>query len=194
VTEIGLLRHFPTDWNREARLQGRTDRPIDTEAAEALAGLALPAPWDEADILASPLSRAFVTATTLADTRPVATDARLVEQSWGRWEGARAADLMATPSSGFVPTHRLPETMCPPGGESALDVWDRVHPMLMELGQAGGRVLVVGHKAVMRLLLRRADPTTPDPEIKRARIYPLQCDPSGRLSNPAAPVRLAPRL
>ncbi|MEM9736902.1 MAG: histidine phosphatase family protein, partial [Pseudomonadota bacterium] len=32
MTRVALLRHYPTDWNGEARLQGQTDRPL-TEAA-----------------------------------------------------------------------------------------------------------------------------------------------------------------
>ncbi|MEM9145049.1 MAG: histidine phosphatase family protein [Pseudomonadota bacterium] len=193
MTELGLLRHFPTDWNREARLQGHTDRPLDPSARAELVRLALPPPWDGARILASPLSRACDTANALADGRPVATDARLVEQSWGAWEGAEATALLADPSTGFVPTHTLPETQRAPGGESGAEVWARLAPLLVELGQLGGRILIVGHKAVMRLMLRRADPSVSDPEIKRARLYPLLCAADGRLSAPGPAVRLIAR-
>lgn len=190
MTTLGLIRHFPTDWNREARLQGRTDRPLDAAARAALTRLALPPDWRGASILASPLSRARATAEALAAGAPVALDARLVEQSWGLWEGQCAADLIARGEAGFVPTHRLPEDQRPPGGESAREVWTRLAPLLVELGASRRRVLVVGHKAVMRLMLRRADPAVTDPEIKRSRIYPVHCGPDGRLSEPAPPVRL----
>lgn len=193
MTELGLLRHYPTDWNREARLQGHTDRPLSDEARGRLRGLRLPAPWDRARIVASTLGRAVETASLLAGAHAVETDPRLVEQSWGRWEGQRAADLIARGEPGFVPTHLLPPDRRPPGGESAEDVWHRLHPLLSELGQTGGRVLLVGHKAVMRLMLRRADPANPEPEIKRGRIYPIQCGPGGDLSEPGPPVRLVER-
>ncbi|MEM1346062.1 MAG: histidine phosphatase family protein, partial [Pseudomonadota bacterium] len=49
---LALLRHFPTDWNAEARLQGRTDRPLSAEGRALLQTLALPEPWDRAALIA----------------------------------------------------------------------------------------------------------------------------------------------
>jgi hypothetical protein len=46
MTRIALLRHFPTDWNAEGRLQGRTDIPLSAASREGLSALALPPPWD----------------------------------------------------------------------------------------------------------------------------------------------------
>ncbi len=192
TARIALLRHFPTDWNLERRLQGRADRPLTAEARARLAGLRLPRPWDRAEIVASTLARARDTAETLAEGRPVRLDARLVEQDWGLWEGRLAEELLAEPGSGFVPTHLMPPDLRPPGGESAEDVRARLRPALAEIGAGGGRVLLVLHKAVMRALLAEAMGGRPAEgiEIKRARLYPLLCDGEGRLSAPGAPMRL----
>ena len=37
MIRLALLRHGHTPWNREGRIQGRTDIALDSEAAEQLA-------------------------------------------------------------------------------------------------------------------------------------------------------------
>ncbi|MEO0821922.1 MAG: histidine phosphatase family protein [Pseudomonadota bacterium] len=152
-----LIRHFPTDWNLERRLQGRTDRPLTEAARTALAALALPEPWPEASIWASPLSRAAETARFLAAGRPVAQDVRLMELSWGDWEGHTAEALMADPATGFVPTASLGWAARPPGGESAAEAWARVQPCLAAIAAAGLPAVIVSHKALMRVILAQAE-------------------------------------
>jgi len=193
MIRVALLRHFPTDWNGEARLQGRTDRPLTDAARARLSGLCLPPPWHEVPLFASPLRRARDTAEALADGRAVTSAPALVEQDLGAWEGRRSADLLANPESEFVPTHRLGWTVRPPGGESHADMWARLRPFLA--GLTGPAVLVT-HKGVMRVLLTLADaPRTDDgaPEIRRARLYPLDLGPDGTPTAWSPPVRLAPR-
>lgn len=193
MTLVALLRHFPTDWNGEARLQGRADRPLTAEGRARLAGLRLPAPWDGADLVASPLSRARETAEALAGGRPVRIEPALVEQDWGAWEGRRSADLLAEPGSGFVPTHRLGWDERPPGGETRAELWARVAPVLAGLARP---TVLVSHKGVMRVLLtlagaaRDAEGT---PEIRRARLYPVEIGADGRPARALPPLRLEPR-
>lgn len=190
---IALLRHFPTDWNGEARLQGRADRPLTPEGRARLASLRLPAAWNRAEIVASPLSRARETAEALSGGRAVRIDPALVEQDWGAWEGRRSADLLAEPDSGFVPTHRLGWHDRPPGGETRAEVWERVRPALAALDRPA---VVVTHKGVMRVILRLAGaPLDAEgtPEIKRARLYPVEIGPDGTPAAPGPAIRLEPR-
>ena len=70
VTELLLVRHGETDWNRESRFQGHADPPLNElgraqagELAAALAGEELSA------IYSSPLRRAFETAEVIAAPR-----------------------------------------------------------------------------------------------------------------------------
>lgn len=197
MTRIALIRHFPTDWNLEARLQGRTDRPLTPEARETLAALALPPDWAGAAIVASPLSRAAETAMLLAGGRRVRLEPRLVEISWGLWEGQRSVDLLADPASGFRPTHEFGWRDKPPGGESAADAWERVRPALARIAAAGAPAVVVCHKALMRMMLGLAwnwrHPDGGVPTIKRARLYPLTLRPDGHPAEPGEPIRLVPR-
>ena len=194
MTTIALLRHYPTDWNGEARLQGRTDRPLTEEARRKLRALALPPPWDTARLVASPLCRARETAEILARGREVATDPRLVEHSWGVWEGRLSQELLSEPSSGFVPTHQIDWDFRPPKGESQADVWARTKAALADLARAGAPVVVVTHKAAMRVILSQAAQIPPGAvEIKRGRLYAITIAADGTPSAPAPPVRLVKR-
>lgn len=40
ITTIGLIRHGSTLWNKEGRIQGRTDNPLDEEGLLQAAELA----------------------------------------------------------------------------------------------------------------------------------------------------------
>jgi probable phosphoglycerate mutase len=196
MTRIALLRHFPTSWNREHRLQGQTDIPLTDEARQDLHGLAIPAPWNTARIIASPLLRADETARILARGRPVANDPRLVEISFGEWEGQHGADLLADPNSGYVNVEDGGWHRRAPGGESPWDVWQRVRPALAEIAAGATPALLIVHRALMRVILARAwgwDYDRPGPfRIKRERIYPFTLLPDGTPTAPEEPARLEP--
>lgn len=193
MTEIALIRHYPTPWNKEARLQGQTDIPLTDDARETLRGLKMPPSWDQARLIASTLSRAVDTATLLADGRKVTQDQRLVELSWGDWEGQQAKDLLADPASGFRPTHEWDADTRAPGGESRNDAWARTRPALAEIAADPTPAVIVTHKALMRIILGVACDWQGMPEIKRGRLYPLTLRASGLPRNVQDPVRLIPR-
>jgi probable phosphoglycerate mutase len=196
MTRIALLRHFPTSWNRQHRLQGQVDIPLTEDARERLRGLAIPAPWDAARLITSPLSRAEETARLLARGCAFARDSRLVELSWGEWEGKHGADLLADPASGYVDIAHWGWRRRPPGGESPWDVWERVRPALAEISADPSPALLIVHRALMRVVLARAwgwDYDSPEPfRIRRARLYPLTLLPDGTPTAPEEPVRLIP--
>lgn len=195
---VALLRHFPTDWNLEHRLQGRTDRPLTDAARTTLAGLALPPGWQDAALVASPLQRAAETARILArDTRGIRHDARLVELSWGAWEGRTADELRADPAARFRPTGDLGWLDRAPGGESAAEAWERARPALRDIAASGARTVLVIHKALMRVILGQAwgwqGPDAGSVRIRRGRLYPIAVAPDGTPGTPEDPVRLAER-
>ncbi len=196
MTRIALLRHFPTRWNREHRFQGQVDIPLTDESRQQLHGLALPAPWNTTRIIASPLSRADETARILARGRAVTLDARLVEISFGEWEGRHGADLLADPDSGYVNVEDWGWHRRPPGGESPWDVWQRVQPALAEVATNPAPALLIVHRALMRVILAHAwgwNYDSPEPfKIKRERLYPLTLLPDGTPTAPEEPARLEP--
>lgn len=193
MTRIALLRHYPTEWNAQARLQGQSDIPLTQTARETLKHLKMPTPWNQARLFASTLLRASETACLLADGRDVQKDARLIEMSWGEWEGALAADLLGDPESGFKPTHKWDRDTAAPGGESMRDAWNRVRPALADIAADPEPAVVVTHKALMRVILGTACDWQSQPEIKRGRLYPVTLRASGLPREPEAPARLEAR-
>lgn len=194
MTRVALLRHFPTIWNAERRLQGQVDIPLTEEARAQLAGLALPPPWDAARLISSPLSRASETAHLIARGRGVETDPRLAEMSWGEWEGRLAEELIADPASGYVHVEEWGWHRRPPGGESPWEVWQRLRSALADIAAAGRPAVIVTHRAAMRVILARAwgwDYDRPEPfRIRRARLHPLTLGADGAPGAPEEPVPL----
>lgn len=194
MTRIALLRHFPTAWNAERRLQGQVDIPLTKAARAQLAGLALPPPWDAARLISSPLARASETARLIARGRGFETDPRLAEMSWGAWEGKLAEELIADPASGYVHVEEWGWHRRPPGGESPWEVWQRLRPALAGIAAAGRPAVIITHRAAMRVILARAwgwDYDRPEPfRIRRARLHPLTLAPDGTPTAPEEPVPL----
>ena len=189
MTRLALLRHGHTDWNRAGRIQGRTDIPLDEAAREQLAPLSLPAPWDHANLVSSPLSRAVETAELVSGRTPVEVPA-LIEMDWGRWEGQRGLELRADPKSGFRDIEEWGWSYTPPGGESPGDLRKRLEPWANGLR---ADTIAVCHIGVMRVLMAIAagwDFAGAAPfQIKRNRLYVLDISANGWRAAPD-PVRL----
>lgn len=95
MTTFLFVRHGETDWNREGRLQGTRDIPLNDQGRHQAQRLA--DAWDDAAdvIVSSPLSRARQTAEILGARLGLAlhgTDARLMERGYGACEGLTIAE------------------------------------------------------------------------------------------------------
>lgn len=152
MIKFAMMRHGHTAWNRAHQIQGRTDIPLDDQAREDLAAFALPLGWKDADLFASPLSRARETAQIVAGRDPLVVDA-LIEMDWGKWEGQKGVDLKADPKSGFRDIEHWGWDYCPPEGESPAQVWQRLAPWLFGLRRDA---VAVCHIGTMRMVLAQA--------------------------------------
>jgi probable phosphoglycerate mutase len=192
VTALALLRHGHTQWNREGRLQGRTDIPLDPPARDVLRTLRLPAPWNDVRLCSSPLKRAVETATLLSRHAPQTEDA-LIEMDWGTWEGARRAELFADPQAGYRHVEDWGWDYTPPGGESPAQVRQRIEPWAVSQLEPA---VVVTHIGVMRVLLALATgwqfAGDAPFQIKRNRLYVIRRSGSGWSLDPE-PIRLESR-
>lgn len=197
MIRLALLRHGHTDWNREGRIQGMSDIPLDAQARLDLSQLRLPPPWHDAHLVASPLKRATQTAELVAGRAPE-TDPALREMNWGDWEGRKGLELRADPASGFRDIENWGWDYRPPGGESPREVRARLLPWLAGLR---GDTVAVCHIGIMRVLMALAhdwDFEGPAPfAIKRNRLFLIEIDPATASETPAprlhpggAPVRL----
>jgi len=92
---FAVLRHAPTVWNGEGRLQGTTDIPLSADGEAAAKTWHLPSPADRWKRVCSPLIRARRTAELVRPSAPIIVESRLREMSFGVWEGKSVAQLRA---------------------------------------------------------------------------------------------------
>ena len=161
MTELVLIRHGETDWNRELRWQGQTDVPLNPAgmrqaqaAAESLRGTNLEA------IYTSDLQRARQTAEAVAAATGahVRQDRRLREIALGAWEGMSFDEIHRRDGEALDLFRGDPASHRAPSGESVPEVRRRVLACLQEILRAfpDGRVAVVSHGlalAVVKVLL-----------------------------------------
>ena len=134
------IRHGQTDWNVESRLQGQHDIPLNAvgraqarRCGEILRELFARDDRDPAafDYVASPLVRARATMELMRvelelDPGLYRTDARLMEMSFGRWEGFTYAELKAHEETALAAREQDKWNFALPGGESYEQLRHRV--------------------------------------------------------------------
>ncbi len=160
MTPLVLIRHGPTQWNLDGRIQGRADPPLSPEGCAEVSAWRLPPEMTGARArdwiwLVSPLARARETAALLTD-QAVSGEPALIEMDWGAWEGRRLADLRAEGGAAMAAAEARGLDFQPPGGESPRQVQDRLRPLLERLAALGRPVVAVTHKGVIRALYARA--------------------------------------
>ncbi len=156
-----IIRHGETEWNKVKRLQGRTDIPLAEEGIRLakLTGEGLKdRPIDL--VISSPLTRAVQTAQLLTEGRdvPIVTDERMIEISFGEWEGECINDSEVLPKE-FKPLFYSDplHCICPPGGERFTDVVKRTgefyQSLLANPEYEDKHILISSHGAASRCLL-----------------------------------------
>ncbi len=178
-----LFRHGETDWNREGRLQGRTDVPLNAigrAQAEALADK-LAARRLEC-ILSSDLLRAEMTASIVASACgvPLFTEPLLRETAVGEAEGLLWEEAKARFGSALTERWFSEEDAAFPGGESGLETRRRGLAALRRFALAYPyqRIGVSTHGAMIRQLMRHAlPPGSPPASTRNTVLYVLDYQP-----------------
>ena len=155
MTQLALIRHGETDWNRQGLIQGETDIPLGEIGAQEVRSWRLPPEFDDFRWMSSPLLRARQTAEILSG-QPPPTDPRLVEMSWGQWEGRTLKDLRAEIGNLMVAWEAEGLDFRGPDGESPRDVQNRTCSLLEELAVAREPTVAVTHKGVIRAIYAAA--------------------------------------
>jgi probable phosphoglycerate mutase len=163
MTELIVIRHGETDWNRQHRFQGQIDVPLNDVGLAQADRLGVRLADEPIDVLVcSDLQRARRTALPLQGPRSLAPqiDPLWREQSFGVLEGldvptirSRHADLW----NQWV-RHEADYAL-PQGGESNAAFHARVMQALQAVvaAHAGKRVVVVTHGGVLDMLWRTAN-------------------------------------
>jgi len=157
MTELHLIRHGETHWNRIGRYQGQIDVPLSDGGrgqAAALAEILRVVPLQV--IYTSDLRRARETAEAVAAATgaPLRQDPRLREIRLGRWEGLTLDEIRAQDGEALDDFRRNPATARAPEGESVPEVLERVRAALEDILQAypEGPVAIVSHGLALAAL------------------------------------------
>lgn len=150
-----LTRHGQTDFNREGRLQGQVDIPLNDTGLAQAETLATALAADPPDVIvASPLRRAVETARIIGERtgREIRTDDAFLERGFGQWEGLRGEEIRRR----WPQEHADWRAHRPVLGldvEDRPEVAERVAAACRSLVAAhtGRTVLVVGHGAATTL-------------------------------------------
>lgn len=147
LLKILFVRHGETDWNRQGKIQGGADIPLNAAGMRQAAALRAKLQGRMPDcIVSSPLRRALQTAEQIAAGTgiPIEKDRRLAERGYGAYEGQlfSAVDFSGIWYPG--------STHIPPGIEPLDSFVQRVADAFRDIfaHHAGERVLVVSHGGV----------------------------------------------
>lgn len=150
-----IMRHGKTDWNEKHKLQGRTDISLNEDGRM----MAENARKEYRDVhfdicYCSPLSRAKETAEIVLKGRdvPIVTDKRLVEMSFGIYEGTE--NYLQIPNCPINVLFKNPESYITPAkdAESLEELYTRTGEFIKEIVEPelkqGKDILIVGHGAM----------------------------------------------
>lgn len=157
-TDILLVRHGQTEWNRVVRFRGRTDLGLDQVGwtqARALARRL--ANWPIKAIYTSPLRRARQTAEPLARQLGLSIQPTegLLDIDYGRWQGRTPEEVAQAEPRLYQLWLEEPQRVQIPGGESLSLVQQRVRLTMEEVVAChpDEMVLLIGHQVVNKVLI-----------------------------------------
>lgn len=158
MTRVLLVRHGATGLTAEDRFSGALGVDLSDEGRRQVESLAERLSGEEINaVYASPLSRTVDTANILAKPHGLSLNLRdgLREISHGRWEGLTRREVEARFPGEYEAWEADPFAFAPEGGESGVSVLARALPVMRDIvvSNQGCNVLVVSHKATLRLLL-----------------------------------------
>lgn len=157
-TRLHLVRHGATPLTAEDRFSGGDNVHLSDEGRWQCARLGERLAHKEITaIYASPYARAVESAHLIATACGVTAQLRdgLHEIGHGHWEGMTRREVEAQFPDEYAAWEEDPFTFAPEGGESGVVVLARALPVVRDIvtRHRGERVLVVSHKATLRLLL-----------------------------------------
>jgi len=155
---IYFLRHGETTASQTGGYCGTLDpdlTPAGYQMAEAFADAYQALPWIA--VFSSPLRRAVATAKPLCEAVGIRMQLKegLKEIAFGRWEGKTPEEINREFHDDYVRWLTDPGWNAPTGGQKGIDIARRSSLVLEEIEKTytTGNVLVVSHKATLRIML-----------------------------------------
>ncbi len=156
--QLYLLRHGETTYSQSGGFCGDLDpelTPEGTQMAQDFAATHSQEPW--AAIYTSPMRRTQATARPLAEALGFEARLRegLKEIRYGDWEGKTHAEVQQHYAEDYIRWMTEPAWNPPTGGETSVEIANRAMTVVAEIEEefTAGRVLIVSHKATIRIIL-----------------------------------------
>ena len=150
---IELIRHGQTDWNRDDRLQGSSDIPLNaTGRAQAVETAAVLADQGLSAIVSSPLMRARDTARIIAEILDIelgATYDDLIERDYASFEGTVAAGPQPAEPDAEYPDVERRESVTERGMRAIAEIKDTRLP----IDGPDATIAAVCHGTIIRFVL-----------------------------------------
>ncbi len=158
MTQIILVRHGRTPWNKDKIFRGTIDIPHD-EVGEKEALLA--GEWLKNETIhaayASPLSRAMDTASAIAQHHGVSVNELpgLIDINYGDWQGVPLAEVKVKYADLYQQWETAPQTVRFPNGETLDEVRTRALAAVDEVMalHPDKTILLAAHRAVNKVLI-----------------------------------------
>lgn len=158
MTQILLIRHGQTEWNREERFRGRARLDLNqTGLRQAQALAERVASLHPNSLYSSPLKRAWRTAEIISkrlDLTPLPAEG-LTDIDYGDWEGLSPGEAEAKYPELYALWRQSPQKVTFPGGESLAAVEKRAATLLENLVKQHPEQTIglVSHKVVCQVLI-----------------------------------------
>lgn len=159
MTQILLVRHGQTEWNRIERFRGRIDVPLNAVGRRQAeqTGAWIAARWQVSAVYSSPLSRAVDTAQAIARHYDlvVIPNPGVIDLNLGDWQGKTPQQVQETWPEDFATWLNHPEDIRFPGGETLDELRARTREAIRVLGERhpDETIVVVAHTDVNRAIL-----------------------------------------
>jgi broad specificity phosphatase PhoE len=153
-----FLRHGETPYSRTGGFCGALDPELTPEGlqmAQAFADGYHAVPWT--GVYVSPMKRTIATARPLCDAIGIEMQLRegLKEIQYGEWEGRTNEDVKQHYGDDYIHWMTEPAWNAPTGGETSVQINSRASLVIAEVEAkyTEGNVLIVSHKATIRIML-----------------------------------------
>ena len=156
MTLIALIRHGPTEWNAQKRLQGRSDQPLSAKGREEVRNWNIPKQYRDLEWVSSPLRRARETADILS-VKVSKIENLLIEMDWGGWEGKTYEEVMGCFGSDLKEEMTKGIDLTPTNGESLRSVRERFLKWVKTVAKAGEPTGAICHQGIIRSALSLAE-------------------------------------
>lgn len=159
MSRIVMVRHGETVWHAENRYAGRSDIELTERGlTQAQCFAAWVRESEITSVWSSPLSRAQFTAHPAAEALglPFRIEERFIELDFGQGEGLTSKEMQQRFPEALAAFRLDPVRHFLPGGEDPVCAVERAFAALYSIAasvDAEGRVLVVAHNTLLRLVL-----------------------------------------